>query len=282
MIIKDNLRSIFLILTILLLLSIACGTSTPTEEPSTDQTSITNEKATDTLAPATTKPTETLIPTATYTSTPAVWLELKSNANIRTGPGTEYQPTAVMKAGERLPAYMVNSDKTWFLINTENYLWVNISVANIEGDINSLPAAPTPLPTSTHTATPTITPVPSTTPVPAMSLNLIYRNLEEMTALQFKEFKNSIVGKPVRENVTVGNVQDDGKVTISGPWSPILFKISEFCVVVAGVPKDLAISLDGGDEIFLDAKIDRIVDDYNYYNNCENTLVLVYQSIEKR
>ena len=282
MIIKDNLRSIFLILTILLLLSIACGTSTPTEEPSTDQTGITNEKATDTLAPATTKPTETLIPTATYTSTPAVWLELKSNANIRTGPGTEYQPTAVMKAGERLPAYMVNSDKTWFLINTENYLWVNISVANIEGDINSLPAAPTPLPTSTHTATPTITPVPSTTPVPAMSLNLIYRNLEEMTALQFKEFKNSIVGKPVRENVTVGNVQDDGKVTISGPWSPILFKISEFCVVVAGVPKDLAISLDGGDEIFLDAKIDRIVDDYNYYNNCENTLVLVYQSIEKR
>ena len=102
-----------------------------------------------------------------------------------------------------------------------------------------------------------------------------------MTALQFKEYKQEIAGKPVRQTVEVGNVQDDGKLTLHGDWSPFIFNVSDFCVVVTGVPKDLAIQLDGGDTLYLKAQINGIVGDYNYYFNCENTLVLNYRSAQK-
>lgn len=101
-----------------------------------------------------------------------------------------------------------------------------------------------------------------------------------MTELQFKEYKNTLVGKPVREKVKISNVSDDGKVTLSGKWSPFLINFSDFGVVVLGVPHDTAITLNGGDEFYLEATIDRIVGDYNYFINRENVLVLRYKLIE--
>ena len=102
-----------------------------------------------------------------------------------------------------------------------------------------------------------------------------------MTALQFKEYKQEIAGKPVRETVKVGNVQDDGKVSLSGPWSPFIFNVSDFCVVVTGVPKDFALGLSGGDKFYLEAIINGVVGDNNYYFNCENTLVLNYRDAKR-
>lgn len=101
-----------------------------------------------------------------------------------------------------------------------------------------------------------------------------------MTALQFKEYVQEIAGKPVRQEVKIGNVEEDGKISLVGPWSPILFNIAELCVIITGAPKDVALSLSGGDKVQLEALINGIVGDYNYYNNCENVLLLTYKKIE--
>lgn len=129
--------------------------------------------------------------------------------------------------------------------------------------------------------TATLTPIPSATKIPPVSLTTAYANFERMTVLQFNEYMLSIAGKSVRQIVTIGNVDDYGRVSLSGPWSPAFINISDFGVVVVGVPHEVAITLDGGDTIYLEATIDRIVGDYNFYTNRENMLVLDYQSFGK-
>lgn len=99
-----------------------------------------------------------------------------------------------------------------------------------------------------------------------------------MTSLQFEEYKKNIFGKKVLDTVTVGNVSDDGKLILAGPWSPVLFNISSFCVVVTGAPKATALSFTGGQKIDLEATVNGLVGNYNYYSNCENTLLLSYIS----
>ena len=75
-------------------------------------------------------------------------------------------------------------------------------------------------------------------------------------------------------------MSESGKVSLSGPWSPILFNVSDFCVTVTGVPKDIALGLNGGEDVFLEATITGIVGNYNYYINCKNTLLLAYTAIQ--
>jgi hypothetical protein len=139
-----------------------------------------------------------------------------------------------------------------------------------------LPLGPTMAPTFTKTPIPSPTPRPSPTLVPAITLNTIYNNFQYMTGLQFNAYKQKIAGKPVRETVTVRNVSDHGVVSLRGDWSPELINWSDFCVVLTGMPKDKALGLYGGEEFAVEATIDGIVGNYNYYINCENTLVLRY------
>ena len=101
-----------------------------------------------------------------------------------------------------------------------------------------------------------------------------------MTELQFKEYVKTIVGKPVRQFVVIGNVAEDGKIVLSGDWSPLIFNVSEFCVVVTGAPKDVALTFDAGDRAYLEATINGVIGNYNYYINCEYTLLLTYKSLE--
>lgn len=101
-----------------------------------------------------------------------------------------------------------------------------------------------------------------------------------MTVLQFEEYKKHIAGRPVRQVVKIGNVDENGRVILSGDWTPFIFNFSEFCVIVTGVPRDIALSLEGGEQAYLEASINGIVGDYNYFFNCENTLLLTYKSIE--
>lgn len=147
----------------------------------------------------------------------------------------------------------------------------------------SLSPSPTYTPTTTstpsRTPTPTVSATPTKTTVPTVGLNAIYDNFESMTELQFSEYTQQIVGRPVRQSVTVGNVSDDGKISLSGPWSPWLFNVSDFCVVVTGAPRELALGIDGGETVFLEAIVNGIVGNYNYYINCENTLLLSYREI---
>ena len=243
--------------------------------------------------------TPTIPPTATNTSkststpTPSAYLTLINNANIRSGPGQSFKVISVRAHSNILPVYGKNEDGTWLLVDPVNYLWVASSMGTLDQKIESINIAPTPIPTITPTVTPTLTvtstrtliptktPIPSHTPIPSILLLTIYENYQHMTELQFNEYKNQIAGKPVRENVEVGNVSDDGKLIIGGPWSPWIFNWSEFCVIVTGVPKDIAITINGGDIVALDSIINGIVGHNNYYFNCENTLLLTYVKITK-
>lgn len=140
----------------------------------------------------------------------------------------------------------------------------------------TLTRTPTPTKTSTPTKTPTSTPTRTPSPTPALTLIEIYDNFQTMTAFQFEDYKKNIIGKKVIDIVQIGNVSEDGKVALSGPWSPLIFNISDFCVVITSVPKDVALLFSGGQIILLEATINGIVGDYNYYINCENTLLLTY------
>ena len=214
--------------------------------------------------------------TKSITKTPTLVYQAisKVNSNVRSGPGLDFPVLKVLKAGEEFNIYGRTEDSAWLLIDPKEQLWINNSVITVDIPLDSFSIAPTITPTLSPTPTNTLTPKPTATLVPAVSILEIYNNLEQMTELQFKEYKNTLVGKPVREKVKVASVQDDGKVTLSGKWSPFIINIADFGVVVLGVPHDIAIQLNGGDEVYLEAKIDRIVGDYNYFINRENVLVL--------
>jgi hypothetical protein len=141
------------------------------------------------------------------------------------------------------------------------------------------PSATPTIPTATRTPKPTPTTVPSKTPIPAVAIEDIYRNYKEMTSLQFQDYTASIAGKPVRQRVTVGNVDKDGAVSLSGPWSPIIINWSNFCVALKGMPRADALKLSGGDSIYIEATINGIVGNNQYYLNCENTLLLAYKTM---
>jgi hypothetical protein len=293
----------FAVTVVLFIVQMACAetpntvnplTDTPTGPKISDVTTTSQASPTkNNTATLTLPPTNTLPPTITSIPTPSASFVLASNANIRTGPGREYPVADGAQKGDTLPVYGRNEDGTWLVIDPINPLWVFVDLGTLSNPVDGLPIAPTALPTATYTPIPTntlqptrtpiptSTPRPSSTPIPAVLLETIFYNFEHMTELQFQEYKAEIAGKPVREIVEVGNVDDDGRVIVHGPWSPILFNITDFCVVVTGTPKEIALTLNGGDFIDLEATINGIVGNYNYFFNCENTLVLYYKAINE-
>ena len=228
---------------------------------------------------ATATPQSTKTPTPTATLAPFGEASFGNNINVRNGPGLNFQVTKVMKPGETLPIYGRSTDSAWLWVDPIEQIWVAVSVATADVTITALPLGPTMAPTATRTLVPTKTPLPTQTLIPAVSLIDIYDNSQSMTELQFKEYKNTVFGKPIREYVKIGNVSDRGVVSLSGPWSPWLFNVSDFCVAVTGMPKETALQLEGGDRVYLEATINGIVGDYNYYYNCENTLLLTFKKL---
>jgi uncharacterized protein YraI len=238
--------------------------------------------------------TSTKEPTSTSTPAPVGYGTVSINsANLRSGPGQSYALAGNAKQGDELPIFSQTDDGDWLQIDWKDSVWIASSLITMPEEIAKIPTFPTFTPTSTYTPIPTNTPRPSNTPrptntprpsatlPPAVKIKTIYDNFERMTELQFKEYKQRIAGKPVRENVEVGNVSDRGKVLIHGAWSPWILNWSEFCVVVTGIPNDFALGLNGGDEFYLEAVINGIVGDNNYYINCENTLVLNYRDARR-
>jgi len=255
--------SIFVFILILFIGPIACA-GTTTSDTSTPTAIILESTE------AQPKITQTLkmSPTATPMLEPMGQLSFGNNVNVRSGPGTGFQVTNVAKPGDTLPIYGRSEDNQWIWVHPVEQVWVNSGVATADVTITTLPLGPTMASTATRTPVPTQTLQPSSTPPPAISINLIYKNFEDMTALQFKEYKAEIAGKPVRETVKVGNVSERGVVSLSGPWSPLIINWSDFCVVLTGVPKEEALKLEGGDRIYIEANISGIVGDNNYYINC--------------
>lgn len=231
-------------------------------------------------------PTETSIPTSTKTPTPLSTIELISNGNIRKGPDISYEIEETKKNGDDLFAYAVDQTGEWILVDPVKQLWVHISIIKTGFDIGDLPVAPTytPSPTPTLTDTPTQTKAPTKTPtltpIPGLSIEQIYNNFNYMTAYQFKDYKTEIIGKPIRQEVKVNTVHENGAISLHGDWFESGIYIRDFAVVVTGVPKDIALKMYPGRKFYLEAYINGVVGNYNYFWNCENTLVLVYQRMD--
>jgi len=107
-------------------------------------------------------------------------------------------------------------------------------------------------------------------------LSTIYSNFKSMTSLQFAEYKNTMLGQYVYDQVEIRNVQEDGQVVLNGPWSDSIINFHDFCITIIQVPKEIALDFRGGQKITLEAKISRYSEGYRHFNNCDNTLVLTY------
>lgn len=117
-------------------------------------------------ATATLPPTET--PEATEVPKPAFRI-LTNSANVRAGPGTNYDPITYVYQGQSLEIIgRSNGDYIWLNVLTESGVpgWVAVEVGELDwpNDLLEIQIAATipPPPTPTMTATPTNTPVPPT------------------------------------------------------------------------------------------------------------------------
>jgi uncharacterized protein YraI len=73
-------------------------------------------------------------------------------ANLRRGPGPQYDVVATLRAGARLPLTAVNPTGEWYQVRLpgKGWPWVDAAYATIEGVVDGVPvataAAPTPKP----------------------------------------------------------------------------------------------------------------------------------------
>ncbi len=134
----------------------------------------------------------------------------------------------------------------------------------------------TPKVSTTINYTSTFSPTKTSTTTSGISLEGLYLLYLSTTELQFKEYMSYAYGEKIQDQVVVGQVLDDGNVALAGEWSEHYYGFYEFCVIVQNVPKDIAMTYVKGHSIYLEATIYSLIGDYNYYYDCENTLILSY------
>jgi hypothetical protein len=149
-------------------------TATPLPEPSQSITATRTPKPTFTHLPTET-PTRTPLPTSTRTpsptSTPSSSATVISGANLRGGPGTNYDIVGSVDAGETLQVY-ARTEAGWLQIDGTGHTWIASSLVNLESGLEEIPITDDIPPTPTETPTPTRTPTPNlTTTAVAQSQN---------------------------------------------------------------------------------------------------------------
>ena len=127
-----KIRSLLLFV---ILFVVSCGESA---EPSSAGTKVV---PTDTSAPIPTlESTNTAVPpTATESSGPKVKVNVNA-ANIRSGPGTDYQTSTVAQAGDVLEVIGTNDDGTWYnvVLPDDKTGWIGSSVVDVESPSRSV------------------------------------------------------------------------------------------------------------------------------------------------
>jgi len=133
----------------------------PTDTPEPTPTATYTPTNTPTSTPkATATPTETPAPTAT--PTPAV--KIVKNANLRAGPGTNYQIVGKVSPGDKIQVTGKDKSGKWFQVKTEK-----LAQAWIAGFLlKNVPAKDLPVKTS---SAPTVTPAPTSPPAPTAAAN---------------------------------------------------------------------------------------------------------------
>src|SRR5205085_2530587 len=97
-------------------------------------------------------------PTTTFTASPTpegVVGTMKSNVNVRTGPGANYPVIGQLRKGDQVPLIGASADLAWYVINfRQQNGWISASLVTVFGDVRTLPVIPPPP-----------TPIPSATPL---------------------------------------------------------------------------------------------------------------------
>jgi uncharacterized protein YraI len=99
-------------------------------------------------------------------------------ANLRSGPGYEFDIIAEISQGTAMPVLGVSDDKEWVRVRTEDGLegWLFADLVTIEGDAGQIVGGvtpPQPVPTVGGTPIPGVTPPPAGAPVPPTGPNLL-------------------------------------------------------------------------------------------------------------
>ena len=120
----------------------------------------------------------TKYPTTTLTASPTpqgVVGTMKSNVNVRTGPGENYPVIGQLKKGEQQQLVGASADFKWYVIDfRQQQGWLSASLVTVFGDVRSLPVvAPPPTPIPSATALPTATPPATATPMPPQFADLV-------------------------------------------------------------------------------------------------------------
>lgn len=102
-------------------------------------------------------PTATFTPTFQPTETPVLTAVLTSNANIRSGPGTNYAILTTLNSGMKIEIKGRSKDGKWlvFTLPENRHGWIAVSIVQVDFKINSLPEVEAPPPPTTAPATAT-------------------------------------------------------------------------------------------------------------------------------
>jgi uncharacterized protein YraI len=146
-------------------------------EPGTPVAAVSATPFVPVILPTQTLPTQAPPPQAQPTQAPPAApttqsgpiLTITTDANIRTGPGTNYPVLGGLPAGSTATVVGRDSGAQWYVITYYNSQgWVFSGLGNYTGDTNSLPVIAAPPPPATATPVPpTATPKPAITNTPA-------------------------------------------------------------------------------------------------------------------
>ena len=124
----------------------------PSATPTAELVSVpTNPTAT---ATTTRSPTATATRQPTVTPTPKYYVT--SSANLRSGPGTDYDIVGGRQPNDVLSPIARTADGEWIQIDENIWIWSGL----VEGDVEKLSVTLTPIPTATLPPLPTFTPAP--------------------------------------------------------------------------------------------------------------------------
>ena len=168
-----------------------------------DLQNTTQPQSTSTLPPPVVVNTHTPLPTTvSVTNTPSVPMaNFNSAVNVRLGPGLTFGILGMFSSGQSTEILGANLDASWLKVNFGNGVgWVFAQLAEVQGDISSLPreiGPPTPVPTAV--------PPPTATATQQSSGNLVV----------YDHFVNPPV-PACGQDFTVGmKIRNDGNTTIS-------------------------------------------------------------------
>ena len=125
------------------------------EGKSTANTASTKTVATK-EATATVWQTRTPRSTSAPTERPIIWVTVLNTANLRAGPGVNFEVVDSVEGGEQLAIVGRNNDGTWLKVDHQESVWIWVQLVDSPVEIDEIPVPPT--------ATPTITPTPTPSP----------------------------------------------------------------------------------------------------------------------